>query len=134
MESEIEANKDNHYLVVAPHPTDYPQREAELGVLVFFLKTMVKQKHNLAATVKEEQALRSSLSAFSRQILDLARTVVKSRFKGIEESTGANRNMIKVQDVKKLRRIATRRKLGKAVRTLHPEANSRLRFALYEFR
>ena len=35
---------------------------------------MVKQKNNLAAKVKEEQALRSSLPALSRQILELAKT------------------------------------------------------------
>ena len=41
--------------------------------LVFFLKTMVKQKDNLAAKVKEEQALRAALPALSRQILELGR-------------------------------------------------------------
>ena len=41
---------------------------------MFFLKTMAKQKDKLAAKVKEEQALRSSLPALSRQILELAKT------------------------------------------------------------
>jgi predicted HTH transcriptional regulator len=69
--------------------------------LVFFLKTMAKQKNNLAAKVKEEQALRSSLPALSRQILELARTRGEVTVKEIEDSTGANRNTIKVH-VKKL--------------------------------
>jgi hypothetical protein len=42
--------------------------------LAFFLKTMVKQKDNLAAKVKEEQALRVALPALSRQILELGGT------------------------------------------------------------
>ena len=69
--------------------------------LVFFLKTMVKQKDNLAAKVKEEQALRASLPALSRQILELAKTRGEITITEIEDSTGANRNTIKVH-LKKL--------------------------------
>jgi predicted HTH transcriptional regulator len=68
---------------------------------VFFLKTMAKQKDNLAEKVKEEQALRASLPALSRQILELVKTRGEITVKEIEESTGANRNTIKVH-VKKL--------------------------------
>ena len=68
---------------------------------MFFLKTMAKQKDNLAAKVKEEQALRASLPALSRQILELAKTRGEITVKEIEDSTGANRNTIKVH-VKKL--------------------------------
>jgi predicted HTH transcriptional regulator len=70
---------------------------------VFFLRTMVKQKNNLAAKVKEEQALRSSLPALSRQILELAKTRGEITVKELEESTGANRNTIKVH----LRKLAS---------------------------
>ena len=62
---------------------------------------MVKQKDNLAAKVKEEQALRAALPALSRQILELGRTRGEITVKDIEDSTGANRNTIKVH-VKKL--------------------------------
>jgi predicted HTH transcriptional regulator len=68
---------------------------------MFFLKTMAKQKDNLAIKVKEEQTLRSSLPALSRQILELARTRDQITVKEIEASTRANRNTIKVH-VKKL--------------------------------
>jgi len=57
---------------------------------------MVKQKNNLAVKIKEEQALRSSLPALSRQILELARARGEITVREIEESTGANRNTIKV--------------------------------------
>ncbi len=80
------------------------ERKAELGILVvFFLRTTVKQKNSLAAKVIEEQALRSSLPALSRQILELAKTRVEITIKGIEESSGANRNTIKVH----LRKLAS---------------------------
>jgi len=52
--------------------------------------------NNLAAKVKEEQALRSPLPRLSRQILELAPTRGEITVKEIEESTGANRNTIKV--------------------------------------
>jgi predicted HTH transcriptional regulator len=68
---------------------------------VFFLKTMAKQKDNLAGKVKEEQALRASLPALSRQILELVKTRGEITVKEIEDSTGANRNTIKVH-LKKL--------------------------------
>jgi Fic family protein len=70
--------------------------------LVFFLKTMAKQKDNLAAKVKQEQSLRASLpAALSRQILELVKTRGEITVKEIEDATRANRNTIKVH-VKKL--------------------------------
>jgi len=104
MESVIEANKDNYYLAL--RRTQQTIRKGTQNWeywLVFFLKTMVKQKNNLAAKVKEEQALRSSLPALSRQILELVKTRGEITVREIEESTGANRNTIKVH----LRRLAT---------------------------
>ncbi|HXO33009.1 MAG TPA: hypothetical protein VN901_11725 [Candidatus Acidoferrales bacterium] len=68
MESVVEANKDNYYLAL--RRTQQTIRKGKQNWeywLVFFLRTMVKQKNNLAAKVKEEQALRSSLPALSRQ-------------------------------------------------------------------
>ena len=45
---------------------------------------MAKQKNNLAAKVNEEQALRSSLPAVSRQILELAKT--RGEYSGVVNS------------------------------------------------
>jgi hypothetical protein len=82
----------------AQYPPDHPQRKAELRILAaFFLKTVVKQKDNLGATVKKEQALRLLLPALSRQTLELAKTRGEITLKEIEESAGANRNTIKVR-------------------------------------
>jgi hypothetical protein len=53
---------------------------------------MDRQKNNLAAKVKEEQALCSSLPAFPHQIHELAKTRGEITVKEIEESTVANPN------------------------------------------
>jgi Fic family protein len=102
METVIEANKDSYYLALRrTQQTVRTQKQTWEYWLLFFLKTMAKQKDNLAAKVKEEQALRSGLPALSRQILELAKTRGEITVREIEESTGANRNTIKVH-VKKL--------------------------------
>ena len=96
MESVIEANKDNYYLAL--RRTQQTIRKGKQNWeywLVFFLRTMVKQKSNLAAKVKEEQALRSYLPALSRQILELVKMRGEITVKEVEESTRANRNTIK---------------------------------------
>ena len=102
MESVIERNKDSYYLAL--RRTQQTIRKDEQNWeswLVFFLKAMAKQKDNLAAKIKEEQALRASLPALSRQILELVKTRGEIAVKEIEDSIGANRNTIKVH-LKKL--------------------------------
>jgi Fic family protein len=102
MESIIERNKDSYYLALRRTQQAICKDEQNWEPwLVFFLKTMTKQKDNLADKVKEEQTLRSTLPALSRQILELVKTRGEITVKEIEESTGANRNTIKVH-VKKL--------------------------------
>jgi len=102
METIIEANKDSYYLALRrTQQTIRKEEQSWEPWLVFFFKTMVKQKDNLAAKVKDEQALRSALPALSRQILELAKTRGEITITEIEDSTGANRNTIKVH-LKKL--------------------------------
>ncbi|HUV96156.1 MAG TPA: Fic family protein [Acidobacteriaceae bacterium] len=102
MEGVIEQNKDSYYLALRRTQQTIRKEEQNWEAwLVFFLKTMVKQKDNLAAKMKEEQALRASLPALSRQILELVKTRGEITVKEIEDSTGANRNTIKVH-LKKL--------------------------------
>ncbi len=102
MESVIENNKDSYYLALRrTQQSIRTETQNWEAWLVFFLKTMVKQKDNLAAKVKHEQTLRSSLPALSRQILEMAKTRDEITVKEIEDNTGANRNTIKVH-VKKL--------------------------------
>ena len=97
MESVVESNKDSYYLALRrTQQTIRTEKQNWEYWLVFFLKTMAKQKNNLAAKVKEEQALRFALPALSRQILDLAKLRGEITIKEIEEATSANRNTIKV--------------------------------------
>jgi Fic family protein len=102
MEGVTEQNKEGYYLALRRTQQTIRKEEQNWEAwLVFFLKTMAKQKDNLAAKVKEEQALRAALPALSRQILELAKTRSDITVKEIEDSTGANRNTIKFH-VKKL--------------------------------
>jgi predicted HTH transcriptional regulator len=102
MESVIEQNKDSYDLALRRTQQAIRKEEQNWKAwLVFFLKTMAKQKDNLAAKVKEEQALRSSLPALSRQVLELVKTRSDITVKEIEDTISANRNTIKAH-VKKL--------------------------------
>src|ERR1700723_3645355 len=104
MEGVVEQNKDSYYLALRRTQQTIRKEEQNWEAwLVFFLKTMAKQKDNLAAKVKEEQALRASLPALSRQIMELAKTRGEVTVKEIEESTGTNRNTIKAH----LRKLAS---------------------------
>jgi Fic family protein len=97
MESVIESNKDSYYLALRrTQQTIRTETQNWEAWLIFFLKTMVKQKDNLSAKVKHEQTLRSSLPALSRQILEMARTRDEITVKEIKDTTNANRNTIKV--------------------------------------
>src|SRR5580704_5256895 len=74
MESIIERNKDGYYLAL--RRTQQAIRKEEQSWepwLAFYFKTMAKQKDNLASKVNDEQALRASLPALSRQILELTK-------------------------------------------------------------
>lgn len=102
METVIEANKESYYLALRrTQQTIHTDLQNWEPWVVFFLKTMVKQKSNLAAKVKEERHLRESLPALSRSILELANRREEVTVREIEEATGANRNTIKAH-VKKL--------------------------------
>ncbi len=102
MEGVIEANKDSYYLALRrTQGTIRTENQNWEPWLAFLLKSMVKQKDNLAVKVKQEQSLRSALPALSRQILELAKTRGEITIKEIEETTGANRNTIKAH-MKKL--------------------------------
>lgn len=102
MEGVVEMNKDSYYLALRrTQGTIRTDNQNWEPWLTFLLKTMVKQKDNLAAKVKQEQSLRAVLPALSRQILELAKTRGEITIKEIEETTGANRNTIKAH-MKKL--------------------------------
>jgi Fic family protein len=101
MEGVIESNKENYYLALRrTQKTIRAKAQDWEPWLAFFLKTMAKQKDNLAAKVKEEQTLRATLPALSRQILDLAKARGEITIKDIEAATNANRSTIKLHVTK----------------------------------
>jgi Fic family protein len=113
MEGVIETNKDSYYLALRrTQQTIRAKKQNWESWLVFFLKTMVKQKDNLGAKVKQEQSLRASQPALSRQILELTKTRGEITVKEIVEATSANRNTIKAH-IKKLAEQNYLAQLGK---------------------
>lgn len=102
METVIEANKENYYLALRrTQQTIRTENQNWEAWLSFFLKTMVKQKDNLARKVKEERHLREALPALSRSILEMTATRGEITVREIEDASGANRNTIKAH-LKKL--------------------------------
>lgn len=102
METIIEANKQGYYLALRrTQQTIRTGNQDWEPWLVFFLKTMLKQKDSLARKLKEERSLREALPALSRVILELAQTRGEISVREIEDATNANRNTIKAH-LKKL--------------------------------
>jgi Fic family protein len=103
METVIEANKENYYLALPrTRQTIRTENQNWEPWVTFFLKTMVKQKDNLAHKVKEERSLREALPALSRTILELASARGEITVREVEDATSANRNTIKAH----LKRLA----------------------------
>jgi Fic family protein len=97
MKSIIEMNKDSYYLALRrTQKTIRTDMQNWEPWLIFFLKTMMKQKNNLSEKVKQEQTLRISLPALSRQILELVKMRGEVTVREIGDTTNANRNTIKV--------------------------------------
>lgn len=102
METVIEANKESYYLSLRRTQQTIRTENQDWGAWIsFFLKTMVKQKNNLALKVKEERALRETLPALSRTILEMVVSRGEITVREIEDFTQANRNTIKLH-LKKL--------------------------------
>lgn len=102
MEAVIEANKENYYLSLRrTQQTIRTENQNWEPWISFFLKTMVKQKNNLANKVKEERFLREALPALSRTIIEMANTRGEITVREIEDAIQANRNTIKAH-LKKL--------------------------------
>ena len=102
METVIEANKENYYRALRQtQQTIRTDQQNWEPWITFFLKAMMKQKINLADKIREEQVLKESLPALSRQILHLVEERSEITVREIENATGANRNTIKAH-LKKL--------------------------------
>jgi Fic family protein len=102
MESIIENSKDAYYLALRrTQKTIRTESQDWAPWITYLLKTLKQQKTNLLNKIKEEDTLKASLPALSRQIIELLNQRDEVSVKEIEENTGANRNTIKAH-LKKL--------------------------------
>jgi predicted transcriptional regulator len=65
--------------------------------VLFFLRSLKKQKDNLAAKLKRERVLARVLLPLSLEILSLLREHERLGISELESLTGANRNTLKVR-------------------------------------
>lgn len=98
LESVIEENKDIYYAALrrtqVSLKTERPDWEPWV---LFFLRSLKKQKNNLAAKLKRERVLAQSLPMLSLEILSLLREHERLAISDIERLTGANKNTLKVR-------------------------------------
>lgn len=96
LESVIEDNKDGYYLALrrtqTTLETDKPNWEPWL---IFFVRSLLKQKQLLEAKITKEKAIRIELPELSEIIIELAEKHGRVTITDIIEATGFNRNTIK---------------------------------------
>ncbi len=112
MESIIEASKEAYYLAL--RRTQQTIRTAQQDWepwLIYFLKTMLRQKNNLALKIQEEQLLQRILPTLSREILSVITARGTATVKELETKTNANRNTLKAH-LKKLTDRGTLKMIG----------------------
>jgi Fic family protein len=98
LESVIEENKDLYYAALRRTQGTLKQERPDWEPWVlFFLRSLKKQKDNLAAKLNRERVLAESLSPLSLDILSLLREHQRLAISDIERLTGANKNTLKVR-------------------------------------
>lgn len=98
LESVIEENKDLYYAALRrTQATLKDKRPRWEPWVLFFLRSLKKQKNNLAAKLERERVLARSLPPLSLQILSLLREHGQLGISDLEGLTGANKNTLKVR-------------------------------------
>jgi Fic family protein len=96
MENIIEANKDAYYLALRRTQASLKNKKPEWEHwIVFFLRTLAKQKNKLLQKLERENLLLSSLPELTVQILDLAKEHGRIQLAEIIQITKAKRGTIK---------------------------------------
>lgn len=97
IESIIERNKESYYLSLRRTQNSLSSADVDFEPwLLFFLRTLQKQKIHLEQKISKEKAL-LYLSEFGSQIVVLLQEHGKLGIASIEKMTGGNRNTIKKQ-------------------------------------
>ncbi len=98
LESVIEENKDLYYAALRRTQGTLKQERPDWDPwVVFFLRSLKKQKDNLAAKLERERVLARALPPLSLDILSLLREHERLGISDLERLTGANKNTLKVR-------------------------------------
>jgi Fic family protein len=96
LESIIEANKEAYYLALQKSQKNWQDPKSEWNAwLLFFLRSLQRQKRHLEAKLEKEQILLKNLSPLSQNILDVLSSHGRLGIREIEAITKANRNTLK---------------------------------------
>ncbi len=96
LESVIEQSKESYYLALRNTQGTIRTKQPDWQTWVlYFLRTLQKQKQRLATKIEREHILVSRLPELSANILDLATEHGRMTISQIVELTGANRNTVK---------------------------------------
>lgn len=110
LESIIEENKENYYLALRRTQGTLKNENPDWGPwLLFFFRSLQKQKNILEAKVKREKTMQFHLPEISVEILKLMEAHGRMTIGNLIKITGANRNTIK----KRLEDLVNDRKLLK---------------------
>ena len=110
LESVIEENKDLYYAALRRTQGTLKQERPNWDPWVlFFLRSLKKQKDNLAAKLERGRVLARALPPLSLEVLSLLREHERLGISQLESLAGANRNTLKVR----LRELAERQHIAR---------------------
>ena len=96
VESIIERNKESYYLALRRTQGSLASSNPDFTTwLIFFLRTLQKQKIHLEQKVSREKIIMIELSTLDHRIIDLITEQGKLSLSDLEKMTNANRNTIK---------------------------------------
>ncbi len=96
LESIIERSKESYYLALRRTQGGLKSEMPDFGPwLIFFLRSLQKQKIHLEQKVSKEKALMLHLPELSCKIINLVQEHGRLKISEIEKMTGANRNTLK---------------------------------------
>lgn len=110
LESVIEHNKDLYYKNLRDCQITLDSKKPKFeNWILFFLKSLKKQKDNLEKKVKTEKILQENFDALHLEVLKILKNHKRLAVSDIKRLTGANRNTLKVKlrDLVEMKKIKT---------------------------
>ena len=110
LESVIEQNKDHYYKNLRDCQKNLETNNIKFeNWILFFLRSLKKQKDNLTRKIKSEKILQENLGQLHLQILEILKNHNSLSVSQIQKLSGANRNTLKI----KLRQLVELKKVKK---------------------